>query len=65
MMIGLNTEEFADSLNDIMLLISRMVSKKGQRVLKLSGQNAVDTNDDSLRGSDKAMAVHSLIFQQR
>ena len=23
------------------------------------------TNDDSLRGSDKAMAVHSLIFQQR
>ena len=36
MMIGLNTEEFTDSLNDIMSLVSCMVSKKGQCVLKLS-----------------------------
>ena len=36
-MIGLNTEEFTDSLNDIIiLLVSCMVSEKGQRVLKLS-----------------------------
>ena len=35
-MIGLNTEEFTDSLNDSILQISRMVSKKGQCMLKLS-----------------------------
>ena len=33
MMIGLNTEEFTDSLNDIILLVSFMVSKKGQHMV--------------------------------
>ena len=35
-MIGLNTEEFTDSLTDIILLELRMVAKKGQRMLQLS-----------------------------
>ena len=39
MMIGLNTEEFIDSLNNIRIiisLVSRMVSERDQHVLKLS-----------------------------